>query len=297
MHHTGNLLKFSAADAKVFFLTKRIRVKFKNLMNHWVAKGIAKSSKKEKRLYEKYLKKSTLENKKIYRNYKSLFDSIKKKSKKLYYFEQLLKLQKNAKQECKVMKETIGKAKLHTSHFPKKLPVNKINLFDKADIANELNKFFANIGIELASQIPISKTAFETYVETVNSTIDSNPHSINELKDAIISLKISKSLGYDEVRFNVVKKCFDELYDRINFIFELSLENGIFLDDLKISRVTHVFKGEDRSKLRHYSPISMLPYFSKILERIMYNPIYPIYKYLLENKILYPKQLRFHLAN
>ena len=297
MHHTGNLLKFSAADAKVFFLTKRIRVKFKNLMNHWVAKGTAKSSKKEKRLYEKYLKKSTLENKKIYRNYKSLFDSIKKKSKKLYYFEQLLKLQKNAKQECKVMKETIGKAKLHTSHFLKKLPVNKINLFDKADIANELNKFFANIGIELASQIPISKTAFETYVETVNSTIDSNPHSINELKDAIISLKISKSLGYDEVRFNVVKKCFDELYDRINFIFELSLENGIFLDDLKIARVTHVFKGEDRSKLRHYSPISMLPYFSKILERIMYNPIYPIYKYLLENKILYPKQLRFHLAN
>ena len=266
-------------------------------MNHWIAKGIAKSSKKEKRLYEKYLKKSTLENKKIYRNYKSLFDSIKKKSKKLYYLEQLLKLQKNAKQECKVMKETIGKAKLHTSHFPKKLPVNKINLFDKADIANELNKFFANIGIELASQIPISKTAFETYVETVNSTMDSIPHSINELKDAIISLKISKSLGYDEVRFNVVKKCFDELYDRINFIFELSLENGIFLDDLKIARVTHVFKGEDRSKSRHYSPISMLPYFSKILERIMYNPIYPIYKYLLENKILYPKQLRFHLAN
>ena len=121
------------------------------------------------------------------------------------------------------MKEIIGKAELqHKSHLPQKITVNKIKLFDKAKIANEFNKFFANIGIELASKIPTAKTTFETYVETVNLTMESNPLSINELKDAFFSLKINKSPGYDEISFNVVKKCFGELYDPLKFIFELS---------------------------------------------------------------------------
>ena len=49
------------------------------------------------------------------------------------------------------------------------------------------------------------------------------PLSINELKDAFFSLKINKSPDYDEISLNVVKKCFDPLYDYLKFIFELSL--------------------------------------------------------------------------
>ena len=37
-----------------------------------------------------------------------------------------------------------------------------------AKIANEFNRFFANIGIELASEIPTAKTTFETCVKTLN---------------------------------------------------------------------------------------------------------------------------------
>ena len=158
------------------------------------------------------------------------------------------------------MIEIIEKAKLqHTSHLPQKITVNKRNLFDKGKIANKFNKFFANIRIELASQIPTAKTTFETYAETVNSTMGSNPLSINELKDAFFSLKISKCPGYDEISFDVVKKCFGELYDPLKFIFELSLEKEIFPDDLKIARVTSVFKGGHHSKLENYRAISVLP--------------------------------------
>ena len=96
-----------------------------------VAKGFAKSSKKKQRLYENiskniYLKKHTTENEKIYKTFKSLFESIKKKSKKLCYSEKLLKLQGNAKQIWKVMKEIIGTFKLqHTSYLLQKVTVNK----------------------------------------------------------------------------------------------------------------------------------------------------------------------------
>ena len=87
-----------------------------------------------------------------------------------------------------------------------------MNLFEKAKIANKFNKIIANIRIELANKIPTAKTTFETYVETMNSTMESNQFSINELKDAFFSLKINKSSGYDEISFNVVKKCFGKLY-------------------------------------------------------------------------------------
>ena len=43
-------------------------------------------------------------------------------------------------------------------------------------------------------------------VETVNSTMESNLFTINELKDTFFSLKINKSPGYDEISFNIVKK-------------------------------------------------------------------------------------------
>ena len=188
------------------------------------------------------------------------------------------------------MKKIIGKAKLlHTSHLPQKITVNKISLFDEA---NEFKEFSANIGIELASKIPTAKTTFETYVEIVDSTMESNPLFLNELKDAFFPLKIKKSLGYEETIFNVVKKCFGELYDPLKFMFELSLEKGIFPHDLKTARVTPVFKGGDRSKLGNYRPISVFPYFSKIHERIMYIRIY---KYLLENEFFFPQTVQFSI--
>ena len=124
--------------------------------------------------------------------------------------------------------------------------------------------------------------------------MESKPLSINELKDAFFSLKINKSPDYDEISFNVVKKCFGELYDPLKFTFELSFEKGIFTDYLKIARVTPVFKGGDRSKLGNYRQISMLPCFSKILERIMHDGIY---KYLQENKILFLKQFGFQFGH
>ena len=46
--------------------------------------------------------------------------------------------------------------------------------------------------------------------------------------------------------FNVPKKCFGELYESLEFTFDLSLEKMMFPDDLKVARFNPVFKGGDR---------------------------------------------------
>ena len=117
---------------------------------------------------------------------------------------------------------------------------------------------------------------------------------MNELKDAFFSLKIDKSSGYDDISFNVLKKCFSSLCEPLKYLFNLSIEKGIFPDDLKIAKVTPIYKTDDISNLSNYRPISVLSCFSKILERIMYNRLY---QYLTENKILYHKQFGFQTGH
>ena len=63
-----------------------------------------------------------------------------------------------------------------------------------------------------------------------------------------------------------------------------------FLDDSKIAKVTPIDKAGDSSDISNYRPVSVLLYFSKILECLMY---YRLYKYLNENNISYEKQFGF----
>ena len=84
----------------------------------------------------------------------------------------------------------------------------------------------------------------------------------------------------------LLKKCFSNLCEPLKYLFNLSIEKGIFPDDLKIAKVTPIYKADDKSDLSNYRPTSVLSCFSKILERIMYNRLY---QYLTEKKILYPK--------
>ena len=98
-----------------------------------------------------------------------------------------------------------------SSTLSTKITVTKTDIFDTKKIVDEFNKFFTNIGTDLANKIPNASKRFGFYITKVNTSMESQPLSINELKDAFFSLKINKSPGHDGVSFNVIKKCFGEL--------------------------------------------------------------------------------------
>ena len=86
----------SSLHEKYFPLTK-VKLKPKRKNSPWITNGIAKSSKRKQKLYEKFLKHRTQESKRIYKDYKNFFEIIKRKSKKQFYSEKLIKFQGNAK--------------------------------------------------------------------------------------------------------------------------------------------------------------------------------------------------------
>ena len=54
-------------------------------------------------------------------------------------------------------------------------------------------------------------------------------------------------------------------------LVNLSITSGIVPNQLKIARVIPLFKSGERDIVTNYRPVSVLPAFSKILERLMYN--------------------------
>ena len=97
----------------------------------------------------------------------------------------------------------------------------------------------------------------------------SQPLSMNELKEAFLSIKMNKSPEKDEVSFNIIQKCFGQLCELLKYLFNLTFQRRVCPDDLRIAKVTPIYKTDSSSDVSNYGPIFVLPCFSKIFERIM----------------------------
>jgi hypothetical protein len=68
------------------------------------------------------------------------------------------------------------------------------------------------------------------------------------------------------------------------------LSTGIFPDRLKFSEIKPIYKKGDKTLITNYKPISLLPVFSKISEKIIYKRLY---HHLASNNILVKEQFGF----
>ena len=82
----------------------------------------------------------------------------------------------------------------------------------------------------------------------------------------------------------------DELIEPITHIVNESLKSGLFPSELKLARVVPIFKSVDPSLLTNYRPISVLSFFSKFFEKIVYNLVFD---FLSDNEILYDYRFGF----
>jgi hypothetical protein len=76
----------------------------------------------------------------------------------------------------------------------------------------------------------------------------------------------------------------------LTYIFNKILQTGIFPDRLKFYEVKPLYKKGNKSELSNYRPISLLPTFYKITEKIIYKRLY---LHLNNNNILVSQQFGF----
>ena len=183
------------------------------------------------------------------------------------YYSNELDIDKNdVKQSWKILKTIIGK---HTNNLERKMSfsIKDAIVTDNQIIANEFNYFFVSIGPKLSSDVnPLS------YVNNVVNSIVVPTITSLEVRNIILSTKNS-SPGWDYIPAVIGKKCIEYYIDPLTHIINNSIKEGVFPSELKLARVVPLLKSGDSSQLTNYRPISILSFFSKIFEIIMYNHI------------------------
>ena len=92
----------------------------------------------------------------------------------------------------------------------------------------------------------------------------------------------------------MAKKCIDHYIDPLTHTKNNFIQEGVFPSELKLARVVPLFKSGNSNQITNFRPISVLTFFSKIFERVMYNHLV---HFLDSNGRLYQYQFGFRQAH
>ena len=254
----------------------------------WVTKKILKMIKKKNKLYKKFCTSRLASDERKFKIFRNNLITTLRTSKQEYY-KSILKMNKNnIKKTWQTINKLLGKKK---STIPSSFNDNGQTYTDPKDIANKFNEYFINIGKLTSHSIPRSVKSFKYYCNIKNvKSFFVSPVLASEILDVSKSLRVNASSGVDDISCKVVKQVIHAIVLPLVHICNLSFVTGKVPLKLKESKVIPVFKNKDPSKFENYRPISILPCFSKILERLMYNRLY---RFLTLNNLLSNSQFGF----
>ena len=161
---------------------------------------------------------------------------------------------------------------------------------DKTETANNFNKYFTTVGNTLAANLPQTGNDPIELIESNPDHFFCVPATPTEINNIILHSKSKKSTGFDNIDSYIVKQIAPQIVNQLADIFNKSFLTGIVPTKLKIAKVIPLYKAKDPALFSNYRPISLLPVFSKILERLMYNRLY---NFLTEHNILSTNQFGF----
>ena len=169
---------------------------------------------------------------------------------------------------------------------------------DRRTIANAFNKYFVSIASELNSDldgISLNQSHFKSFTEflmppNVNSIFieECTGHEIIEIIDGFQNGKAS------DIPIKVIKKSSHIIAGPLAQILNEQMSLGSFPEELKIGKVTPIYKKGDSGLLENYRPISTLPIFGKIFEKVIYARLY---NFFISQNILHQNQYGFRKSH
>ena len=256
----------------------------------WITYNLLKCIRRKNRLYKKFLRKPTEENKETYRKYRNRLNYALRLAKQNYFSNLLEQEKNNMKNTWKILNSIIRPNS--SKKFSEKFVSGNEVYTCPNKTASKFNDYFANIGPKLASTIKHTGQDFSSYLQNgSDTTCFFQPTNENEIQKIINKLWSRKSAGHDNIRADLIKCVASEIAKLLSIIFNASLSSGIFPDELKVAKVVPIYKKDYPQEFGNYRPVSVLPCISKILERIVYNRSY---EFLSKNHLLYKKQWFSH---
>ena len=154
-----------------------------------------------------------------------------------------------------------------------------INCKEKANIFNEYFLLQCK-QISNGSTLPFFQPLTDTRLMSLDISRDSILSMINELN-------VNKAYGADEISVHMIKLCGNSICLPLHIIFNNIIDKGVFPNTWKMANVTPVHKKNSKQVVNNYRPISLLPIFSKIFEKIIFQKFY---NHLVTNNLITTNQ-------
>jgi len=293
--------------------TKQVKItKYNTKYSPWITQGLLNSIKKRDSLYKKLVKTKpenpSYEIKKMkLKDHKVLLTKLIRKTKQDYYSSQFKKFSNDCKNTWKLLNQVAGRKAKKTelpSIFKQKIAGPKEEskqnypleiIFDTdQSIADEFNKYFANVGPDLSNKIHYrGKKVIEHYLTAqITSKFKFEIASDEDILEAIGTLIPKDSSGYDRLSSKMLIQLSPIIHSPLRLIINQSLITGIFPDQFKIAIITPIYKGKntDQHSFVNYRPISLLPTLSKIIEKIVHKQLD---NYMTKNELFNTSQYGF----
>ena len=270
---------------------KKIKVKNKVDIKPWLSQGLINATKKKRLLYEQSLRYGTKKAEDKYKRYKNKLTYILRCEQKRYYSKLLAMHKNDMKKTWQVLNQCMGKNKSRSS-LPKCFKVNNVEINDSEEIANGFNNFFVNVGPSLAENIPKSdEDSFKDYIQYKSGySMFLEPTCAKEIMNIIKTFQSKDSYGHDGLSMKIVKIISEVIAGPFSHVCNRSFESGVFPDKMKLAKIVPIFKSGDNQVYTNYRPVSLLPQFSKVLEKLFNNRLM---SYINKNNILYNGQYGF----
>lgn len=246
----------------------------------WVSKGIRACSKRKRELLWAYRRAPNSNNKKKLKLYSKRLKLIIALTQKHQNDHKI----KNSTNKSKTTWKIINKSK---ENFPPEpiyqLKVNGKIIKKPSDIAENFNNYFVNVVTSHSNPEKDEDNNFNSdrqyefnnllTTKSYNSLF-MKPTTAHDIYLIIKSLKNTNSTGYDDISTKVVKYVAATTAPVLSYLVNLSIETGVYPKKLKKTIVTPIFKKDDREIMDFYRPIALIPIYSKIYEKCIYDNLY-----------------------
>ena len=260
--------KFCADLDGIYCRTFPLKTKFlsrKRLSKPWLSAALLTSIKNKSKYYK--LSRIGHISRNFYARYRNHVTNLTREAKKRYYVQVFESNKKDMRKTWKTLKDLIGSGV--GRERTRELLLNGRTVSDESTMAEEFNNYFANLPKELERNIPpaISDPVQNVIGPTLNSFV-LFPVTLRELSAIVNGMK-NKSYGPNSIPVFVFKQIFPVLSSLVNTLINKSFAEGVFPSKLKKILIIPILKGGTPADISNYRPISILPLFSKLIEKCM----------------------------
>lgn len=266
---------------QVHFPVKK-RQRNRKIRKPWVTYELYQQMRTKDRLFRKFLRTRNLNDLTIFKQYRN------KLTKKLCiarkdYFSSFVDV-KNAPSALLWDKLNMLLRRGNSRSCMSKLTIKGKDL-QGAELADAFNTFFTNMSTPGSSH-----NACQYMNRRNDRTLFLQPVTVQEVISTIRSLNNSSSRDIDEIQIKPVKYVADVIAPVLTNIFNMCLTTSIFPVKLQVAKVVVLFKKGNRNELGNYRPVSILPIFSKVFEKIIHCRVL---NFIETSNVLTPYQFGF----